>query len=152
MKNTTSRVGAQRRPNRPGASRLWTTTDLERMPVTSSRRVPGPIRSRDGSAVVRVLGEALDATWWQGAQWAVTAYGIERRDGKYNIAAARLLENDPTSYSWIRHLAEKGWCDLEDFTTALLVGCAMHGATISPEVRAALIRHLEKGRGVQHDG
>lgn len=32
--------------------------------------------------------ENLDEIWWQGRQWAVTAYGIEARDGTYHIEAA----------------------------------------------------------------
>ena len=33
-----------------------------------------------GQNAVRNRAEALSETWWQGRQWAVTAYGLECRD------------------------------------------------------------------------
>jgi hypothetical protein len=41
---------------------------------------------------VAVRAEPLSEVWWQGRQWAVTAYGIERRDGAYVIEARRLAK------------------------------------------------------------
>jgi hypothetical protein len=92
------------------------------------------------SAVARG-GEALHPIFWQGREWAVTAYGIERRDGSYPIEASRLCEGHegaavaadgtPVPYTWIGHIGEKGW-DLADFATAFFVACAMHGVRLSP--------------------
>ncbi len=54
-------------------------------------------------------GEALSEVWWQGRQWAVTAYGLERRDGTYFIEAKRLLEDlrGEPPYSWTEHIGRK---------------------------------------------
>jgi len=85
--------------------------------------------------------EALHPIFWQGREWAVTAYGIERRDGNYPIEASRLCEGHdgaamaadgtPVPYTWIGHIGEKGW-DLADFATAFFVACAIHGVRLSP--------------------
>ena len=78
---------------------------------------------------VAVRAEPLSEVWWQGRQWAVTAYGIERRDGAYVIEARRLAKDLRSSrpYSWIVHLGDtKDWVDLEDFATAFFVACAVH--------------------------
>jgi hypothetical protein len=45
----------------------------------------------DSDAQVR--GEPLAEIWWQSRQWAVTAHGVEARDGAYAIAKDRLREN-----------------------------------------------------------
>jgi hypothetical protein len=86
-------------------------------------------------------GVALHPILWQGREWAVTTYGIERRDGSYPIEANRLCEEHdggavtadgmPVPYTWIGHIGEKGW-DLADFATAFFVACAMHGVRLSP--------------------
>ena len=71
--------------------------------------------------VVKVLGEELTKpVHWTGKQWAVTAYGIEARDGKYPIARDRVWE-ESRGHGWIEHLAEKSWVDIEDFTEALRI-------------------------------
>lgn len=70
---------------------------------------------------VHVRGERLDTVWWQGRQWAVTEYGIECRDGSYQIEADRLSEPD-----WGPHMKEKEWVDFDDFATAYFVACALH--------------------------
>ena len=141
---TSSDDGSQRAG---GRSRLISATDLINLPIPPTKPIPGPIISRDGSGDVRCCGDALDEIWWRGAQWAVTSYGIECRDGKYLVAASRLLENDPRSYSWVKHLGEKTWCDIEDFTSAYFVACAMHGVRLTRDTRIALLRHLAKARG-----
>ncbi len=70
---------------------------------------------------VRVRGEALSRpVYWTGRQWAVTAYGIERRDGLYAIEKARLWE-DHGVWGWEKHIAEKEWADVSDFLAALAV-------------------------------
>jgi hypothetical protein len=65
-------------------------------------------------------GERLHKIIWQGRQWAATKYGVECRDGGYAIERARLWEEDE-SYSWVMHMAGKGWVDLKDFAEALRV-------------------------------
>jgi hypothetical protein len=70
-------------------------------------------------------GEDLNEIWWQGRQWAVTAYGIERRDGTYGIEAGRLFEDEQYG-GWPAHMAHKVWVDIEDFCTAWLLAIAMH--------------------------
>jgi hypothetical protein len=99
---------------------------------------------------VNVRGEPLSEIWWQGRQWAVTSHGIERRDGLYNFAASRLRENHatPNPYSWIAHMGEKGWCDMEDFATAYFVGCAMHGHKLPRKEVAMLEKHFRKAHAL----
>lgn len=46
-----------------------------------------------GTAVIRVRGEALHPVLWRGKQWAVTEYGVEALDGTYAIEKARLGED-----------------------------------------------------------
>ena len=94
-----------------------------------------------GDNPIRTQGEPLHEIFWQGREWAVTGYGIERRDGRYAIEARRLREDHnggavdkdgtPVPYTWIGHIGEKGW-DLADFATAFFVACAMHGVRLSP--------------------
>lgn len=70
---------------------------------------------------VPVLGEALaEPVIWKGHQWAVTAWGIEARDGKYPIEGKRVWE-DNHGHGWIDHMAEKSWVDLDDFAEALRI-------------------------------
>jgi hypothetical protein len=47
--------------------------------------------------------EPLSEVWWQGRQWAVTAYGLEQRDGTYTIKADRLVEHlcSEQPYAWM---------------------------------------------------
>jgi hypothetical protein len=54
---------------------------------------------------------------WLGRQWAVTVYGIEKRDGTYAIPNFRI----PALNNWISHLAGKTWIDLPDFAEALRI-------------------------------
>jgi hypothetical protein len=78
---------------------------------------PGP----QSTASVRCLGERLKKPiYWSGHQWAVTAFGIEARDGKYPIAKNRLWEEEDV-YGWVRHMEEKGWVDMPDFVEALRI-------------------------------
>jgi hypothetical protein len=81
---------------------------------------------------VRRQGDELHP-WWIGRQWAVTAFGIEARDGTYAIGADRLLEDLP-DYSLLDHMGGKEWVDLEDFVTAFLVACALHEKPVPAEV------------------
>ena len=70
---------------------------------------------------VRVTGEALaHPVHWTGKQWAVTAHGIEARDGRYSIAGQRAWE-ETLGHGWIEHMSEKDWVDLHDFAEALRI-------------------------------
>lgn len=105
----------------------------------SGQGMAKPVIYADNAVAQR--GEAVHEVFWQGREWAVTAYGIERRDGGYPIEASRLCEEHdggavdadgtPVPYTWIGHIGEKGW-DLADFATAFFVACAMHGVRLSP--------------------
>ena len=75
----------------------------------------------------RVFGEPLHPILWHGRQWAVTTFGIEARDGTYAIA--RTI-HDPY---WPTHMAEKEWCDVDDFAEALRIGRGEHAG--APRVR-----------------
>lgn len=98
---------------------------------------------------LEVTGEPLDEVWWQGRQWAVTTYGIERRDGTYAIEADRLAEDDivPGVPDWPQHLAEKRDTDLADFLTAYVVAVALHGASVAPDaLRRAIDNAMREAR------
>jgi hypothetical protein len=87
----------------------------------------------------------LHPCWWIGRQWAVTASGLEARDGTYALAADRLLEDLP-DYSKVLHMSEKTGVDIEDYATAFLVACALHEKPVPSEIvrdhyrRALVIR------------
>jgi hypothetical protein len=87
---------------------------------------------------VAVRGEDLSEIWWQGRQWAVTAYGLERRDGTYFIDRKRLLQ-DATTYGWVKHIGTKNWADVDDFATAYLVAIAMHGCRLTKAMQARVL-------------
>jgi hypothetical protein len=101
---------------------------------------------------VKVRGEALSEVWWQGRQWAVTAYGLECRDGTYVLDTKQLVDNAAV-HSCIEHVGEKTWCDVDDFATAYYVAVAMHGLRLTKAMRAvaakghsrAVVSH-EKGK------
>lgn len=86
---------------------------------------------------VNVLGEPLAPILWCGANWAVTRYGLEARDGTYAIEASRLWEGESSvdtggllpGTSWVEHMAEKNWVDLFEFAEALRIARKLHGAT-----------------------
>jgi hypothetical protein len=71
---------------------------------------------------VHVRGEALsEPVLWVGRQWAVTAYGVEARDGTYVIESERLNEGGVGgNFPWECHMAAKDWVDVEDFRTAIM--------------------------------
>lgn len=79
---------------------------------------------------VKCRGQALAPILWQGEQWAVTEYGLERRDGTYAVKAGdhfwngcgigRKNRDEQTVFStWWRHLSQKSWCDEDDIDAAL---------------------------------
>jgi hypothetical protein len=76
--------------------------------------------------VVRVTGEKLAPVLWQNEQWAVTKFGLECRDGTYYIEKTRLLEGLGTEHGWHHHMAEKGWCHMEQFYPAFLMAIGLH--------------------------
>lgn len=112
-----------------------------------TRRVP-TIAIADNE--VKLTGEALAAIWWRGRQWAVTEYGIECLDGTYTIEKARLLDGFPEWDAMVpTHMAEKEWVDIDELTTAWLVGLLMHGyhGIIEPDLLLKIFRRLPPSRG-----
>lgn len=76
-----------------------------------------PIRTSDNE--VKCRGQALgEPIFWIGSQWAVTADGVEARDGFYVIEKERLWEGEG-SFTWEQHMAEKEWVDRWDFRQAM---------------------------------
>jgi hypothetical protein len=98
-----------------------TGKDLWKMPPPRERKA-GPVCL--GDEQVTVSGQALSEVWWAGRQWAVTEYGIERRDGGYAIERWRL---DELEEGWIDHIGFKPWADPDDFATAFVLAKALHG-------------------------
>lgn len=80
---------------------------------------------------VKRKGAELDFVLWQGEQWSVTEYGLEKRDGTYHVKAkdmwnlARPLEQGKkvthqcVFVHWFQHLSQKKWCDEDDIDHAL---------------------------------
>jgi hypothetical protein len=80
---------------------------------------------------VKRRGEPLDLVLWQGEQWAVTEYGLEKRDGTYHVQAkdmwsfAMPLDASKSKtrqcvfVHWFKHLSSKSWCDEDDIDHAL---------------------------------
>jgi len=89
-----------------------------------ARRLGPPPRKQSRNQV-HVRGEELSPIQWQGKQWAVTDYGLERRDGTYVIERHRLWQFEPRG-SWVEHMARKVWVDLPDFAEALRVARMVH--------------------------
>lgn len=79
---------------------------------------------------VKCLGEPLDHILWQRSQWAVTDYGIERRNGRYAIYAIHFVDSGrglspevylPPKEFWVQHMGRKNWVDIDDFEDAVEV-------------------------------
>jgi len=85
---------------------------------------------------------------WQGRQWAVTTFGIERRDGGYTIAANRLREGLGIGWSWIGQIGEKDWADIKDFASCFYVAVAMHGYQFTADEMVMLQKHYERGKSL----
>jgi hypothetical protein len=80
----------------------------------------------------RVRGESLsEPVVWQGRQWAVTTYGLEKRDGTYQIEANRLWENEENG-GWFYQIGLKNWVDVEDFIQAFTLARAHHRSQFKP--------------------
>jgi hypothetical protein len=97
---------------------------------------------------VALRGEALSPIIWQGRQWAVTTHGVEARDGSYSFTADRLHEGlrREHPYSWVAHMAGKRWIDLEDFTTAFFVACAVFSQPLRREDVELVLKHFADRR------
>lgn len=68
---------------------------------------------------VEIRGEPLsEPIYWTGSQWAVTAYGIECRDGTYSIEKERIWEEEGV-WGWEKHMQGKHWVNMADFRAAL---------------------------------
>lgn len=63
-------------------------------------------------------GERLSNALWIGRMWAVTVYGVERRDGLYSIHKDNLWDNEDR-WGWVNQIGAKEWDDLPDFAEAL---------------------------------
>jgi len=74
---------------------------------------------------------------------AVTGYGIECLDHRYEISADRLGERRPGTelLDWIVHLAEKEWVRIDDFVDAYRQAVRQHSGRFAPAVSDAEIRH-----------
>ena len=64
---------------------------------------------------INSFGQKLDFILWQGNQWCVTEYGIEKRDGTYSIESKRIYEEINGNYFWPMHLSMKDWFEYDDF-------------------------------------
>jgi hypothetical protein len=113
------------------------TVDLSTLPATEQGLIFYAATSLDDPPLyhdtqpVRRLGERLHRIIWQGRQWSVTIYGIEKRDGLYPIAKDRLWNNEDTRQGgWIFHMSEKGWVDIFDFAEALRIGRHIHAGRL----------------------
>ena len=86
------------------------------------RQEPHPLAQvRGWPAAVAVRGDELTRPiYWLGRQWAVTAYGVEARDGTYPIERSR-VDEATGDYTWERHLWGKVWVDQRDFAAAMRI-------------------------------
>lgn len=122
--------------------RIYSAAELMALPFRP-RPKHGRLKIVSDCKPVRSRAERLHPIWWQGGQWAVTAYGLEARDGTYSIEANRLDDHLAAEHphSWPEHMARKNWVDVEDFITAWLVGMLLHGTGADLAlVRAAVAR------------
>lgn len=72
------------------------------------------------SAHVDVRGEPLsEPIYWTGEQWALTAYGVEARDGTYAIPYERVDEPD-----WLTHMRAKPWVNAQEFSHVMYLASA----------------------------
>ena len=94
---------------------------------------------------VPLHGEGLSEIWWRGKQWAATQYGIECLDGTYTIEKASLLKGNPDIQAMLpNHMSEKEWVDIDEFTTAWMIGLLLHGhgGKIAPDLLLKIFRRL----------
>lgn len=103
----------------------------------------------DADVVVEKSDRNLsEPIWWEGRQWAVTAFGIERRDGTYAVDASALGEvrkSPPGDVAnWLVHMWMKSGVDLDDFIKAYLIALAIHQGSYLPLESGWLARTLEQ--------
>ena len=79
---------------------------------------------------VKLRGEPLGKILWQGTQWAVTDYGLECRDGRYQVRSDKLMngqKNHRQAFNhWYQHIAGKSWVDSQDLDFALQAFMLLH--------------------------
>ena len=72
---------------------------------------------------VACKGQPLDLVLWQGEQWAVTTYGLERRNGKYALSCKEFFRGMKSKQEifvfWFIHFSRKNWCNEDDIDDAL---------------------------------
>lgn len=97
---------------------------------------------------------------WKGRQWAVTEYGLETLGEPYNyeIEKGRLGEradrglNGEDVPSWLVHMMEKDWLDVDDFFTAYLVAVGVYaGQYRGPVTTQDIIAGLQAGLSERED-
>jgi hypothetical protein len=81
-----------------------------------------PLYELDGEEAPARLSKPV---YWQGRQWAVTAYGLECLTYNYFIEASRLWENEK-NHGWVMQIAPKIWSDTCDFAEALRIARHVH--------------------------
>ena len=84
--------------------------DPKDIPPRSRSPLPG-CKSWATNEVECYGGTLTSPIIWQGEQWAVTGYGIERRDRTYAIEAERLTEED-FRWPWEWHMNTKANVDV----------------------------------------
>jgi hypothetical protein len=121
---------------------------VEMRPFT--RRGRAPVCMATNEVELRGCGELPDDIWWQGSTWAVTAYGLERRDGTFPLARDQLLQDFNTNHSLLLCVARKrrSWSDPDEFTTAWMIAVLMHGLAhrVSPALIREIIEELPESR------
>src|SRR5690242_20161503 len=97
----------------PLKATAFSASDLLNIPPRPRRR-DAPVE-HDRTAV-HVRGERLHDIWWQGRQWAVTAYGLECRDGTYVVPADQLARGMGSAEgdAFLIHVSRKIWVDTDD--------------------------------------
>lgn len=115
---------------------------------TGSRTFEGPIIAQSGANPVHLYpgGALLGEVWFTSTQWAVTTYGIQRRDGRYLVGKDALLLQMTEDYSWMREIHVDSPEEADDFAACFFVACAMHGHRISEQQRLSLMHHVTKAR------
>lgn len=76
--------------------------------------------------------DLTEPVYWQGRQWAVTAYGVEALDGRYQIARSD-LDDEPARKRLLDQMRDHYWVHLDDLRAALEVSAS----ALQPTARAA---------------
>ncbi len=72
--------------------------------------------------------DLAEPVYWQGRQWAVTAYGIEALSGRYHIAW-RDLQDEPARMQILGQMQHHYWVHMDDLRNALVVSANVCGST-----------------------